>query len=88
VVGDAPSTGLRTFDIDQTKAAAAAGVVTLVATPRNAVAIARRAFDLALQTVQPVVLAIPYDLVTAPLSEQRPLEPLPTKPVWPADADE
>jgi thiamine pyrophosphate-dependent acetolactate synthase large subunit-like protein len=88
VVGDAPSTSLRTFDIDQTKAADASGVVTLVAGPENAAATTRRAFDLALQTVQPVVLAIPYDLATAPLSEQRPLEPLPAKPVWPAEADD
>ena len=47
-----------------------------------------RAFDLALQTVQPVVLAIPYDLATAPLQAPVPLEPLPAKPVWPAAADE
>lgn len=84
VAGDAPSTGQRAIDIDQTKAAEAAGVVTLVAGPDNAAAIAHRAFDLALQTVQPVVLAIPYDLATAPPSEPKPLEPLPIKPVWPA----
>jgi thiamine pyrophosphate-dependent acetolactate synthase large subunit-like protein len=85
VVGDAPSTGLRPFDIDQTKAAEAAGVVTLVAGPGNAEAITHRAFDLALQTVQPVILAIPYDLATAPPSDPEPLEPLPAKRVWPAE---
>ena len=85
VVGDAPSTGPRPFDIDQAKAAEAAGVVTLVASPGNAEAITHRAFDLARQTVQPVVLAIPYDLATAPLSEAKPLEPLPVKQAWPAD---
>ena len=85
VVGDAPSTGRRPFDIDQAKAADAAGVVTLVASPGNAEAISHRAFDLALQTVQPVVLAIPYDLATAPPSEPQPLEALPNKPAWPAD---
>jgi thiamine pyrophosphate-dependent acetolactate synthase large subunit-like protein len=84
VVGDAPSSGLRPFDIDQAKAAAAAGVVTLVAGPHNAAAMTHRAFDLALQTVQPVVLAIPYDLATVPPSDPEPLEPLPAKAVWPA----
>ena len=88
VVGDAPSTGLRSFDVDQTKAAEAAGVVTLVASPQNAAAITHHAFDLALQTVQPVILAIPFDLATAPLSEQRPVQPLPPKPVWPAAAED
>ncbi|MDQ0103173.1 thiamine pyrophosphate-dependent acetolactate synthase large subunit-like protein [Paenarthrobacter nicotinovorans] len=85
VVGDAPSTGPRFFDIEQSKAADAVGVVTLVATPDNAEAITHRAFDLALQTVQPVVLAIPYDLATAPPSEAATLEPLPVKPAWPAE---
>ena len=91
VVGDAPSTGPRPFDIDQAKAAEAAGVVTLVAGPGNAEAITHRAFDLALQTVQPVVLAIPYDLATAPPSETDPwnLCPLsrhgpPILPAWTA----
>lgn len=88
VVGDAPSTGPRPFDIDQAKAAEAAGITTLVASPGNAAAITHRAFDLALQTVQPVVLAIPYDLATAPLIDQEPLEPLPAKPVWPAKPGE
>lgn len=85
VVGDAPSGGPRSFDIDQTKAVEAAGVVMLVAGPGNAAAITHRAFDLALQTVQPVVLAIPYDLATAPPSDPEPLEPLPAKPVWRAE---
>ncbi|MFI7481290.1 thiamine pyrophosphate-binding protein [Kocuria sp. M1R5S2] len=88
VVGDAPTTGARPFDIDQTAAAAAVGVTTLVATPDNAAAITHRAFDLAAQTVQPVVLAIPYDHATAPLTEQVALDPLPGKPVWNASAEE
>lgn len=82
VVGDAPSTGARPFDIDQATAAQAVGVATLVARPENAAAIAHRAFDLALRTVQPVVLAIPYDLATRPTEEQAGLEPLPDRPAW------
>lgn len=82
IVGDAPSTGPRPFDINQTASAEAIGVVTLVAHRANTVAIAHRAFDLALRTVQPVVLAIPYDLATEPLDGQSDLEPMPAKPVW------
>ncbi|GAA1771007.1 thiamine pyrophosphate-binding protein [Kocuria aegyptia] len=88
VVGDAPSTGRRTFDVDQTGAARAVGVTTLVATPENATAITHRAFDLAAQTVQPVVLAIPYDHATARLTEQAALDPLPGRPAWNAPAEE
>jgi acetolactate synthase I/II/III large subunit len=88
VVGDAPATGARPFDIDQTGAAAAVGVTTLVATPENAAAITHRAFDLAARTVQPVVLAIPYDLTTAPLTAQVALEPLAAKPTWSAAPEE
>lgn len=68
VVGDAPTTGRRPFDIDQAGAASAVGVTTLVAGPDNAAAITHRAFDLAQQTVQPVIVAIPYDHATAPLT--------------------
>ena len=85
VVGDAPAAGLRNFDIDQVKAAEAVGVTTLVAHPGNATEITHRAFDLALQTVQPVIVAIPYDLATAPLTDPKPLEPLPGKAVWPPE---
>ncbi|KLU10988.1 thiamine pyrophosphate-binding protein [Kocuria sp. SM24M-10] len=88
VVGEAPTTGRRPSDIDQTAAAAAVGVTTLVATPGNAVAITHRAFDLAARTVQPVVLAIPYDCATAALTEPVDLEPLPAKDTWIAPAEE
>ncbi|WP_139318531.1 thiamine pyrophosphate-binding protein, partial [Kocuria sp. CNJ-770] len=88
VVGEAPTTGRRPFDIDQTAAAAAVGVTTLIATPGNAVAITHRAFDLAARTVQPVVLAIPYDCATAALTEPVDLEPLPAKDTWIAPAEE
>ncbi|OUM39428.1 thiamine pyrophosphate-binding protein [Arthrobacter sedimenti] len=85
VVGDAPSTGMRPFDIDQVKAAEAVGVTTLIAGPHNAEAITHRAFDLALRNVQPVVLAIPYDLATAFPDTPEPLEPLQQKPLRAAD---
>lgn len=80
IVGDAPSTGLRPSDIDQTRAAEAAGIATLVAGPDNAEAVTHRAFDLAHRDAQPVVLAIPYDLALASPTRQNSLEPLPPKP--------
>ncbi|MFI7741523.1 thiamine pyrophosphate-binding protein [Kocuria rhizosphaericola] len=88
VVGDAPTTGRRAFDVDQTAAAAALGVTTLVAGPDNATALTHRAFDLAARTVSPVVLAIPYDHSTAPLTEQTALEPLPAKDASTASPEE
>lgn len=88
VVGDAPTTGRRPFDVDQAAAAEAVGVTTLVAGPENASAVAHRAFDLAVRTVQPVVLAIPYDLATAPLTDPVALEPMPAKPAWNATSEE
>lgn len=84
VTGDAPSSGRRPMDIDQPKAAEAAGVIALTAGPHNAAAVANRAFDLALRTVQPVVLSIPYDWATAEPAEPAALEPLPEMPTWPA----
>jgi acetolactate synthase-1/2/3 large subunit len=84
VVGDAPTGGPRAFDIDQTAAAAAVGVTTLVAGPENATAVAHRAFDLALHTVQPVVLAIPYDHTTTPVSGDAAAAELPPMPPKPA----
>ncbi|GAB3537758.1 thiamine pyrophosphate-binding protein [Arthrobacter tecti] len=88
IVGDAPASGPRNFDIDQVKAAEAVSVKTLVAEPGNAAEITHRAFDLALQTVQPVIVAIPYDLATAPLTDSEPLEPLPAKAVWPPETQD
>ncbi|WP_422758536.1 thiamine pyrophosphate-binding protein [Paenarthrobacter sp. C1] len=58
VVGDAPARP-SPFDIEQKSAVEAVRVKTLVANPENAVVVTQRAFELALRTVQPVVLAIP-----------------------------
>jgi thiamine pyrophosphate-dependent acetolactate synthase large subunit-like protein len=75
VTGDAPAAGRRPSDLDQSLAAEAIGVQTLTALPDNAHAVAERAFEIALATSQPVVLAIPYDLAEAPLVDQVPLPP-------------
>lgn len=88
VAGDAPSLGPCSFDINQTAAAEALGVTTVVAGPHNASAAAHRAFDLALHTVQPVVLSLPYGLATAPVGGQVELEALPARTVSMASGQE
>lgn len=87
ITGDAPSTGRRASDLDQTAAAEAIGVRTLVAGLDNAYAIGVRAFELARATSQPVVLAIPYDLVEEAVTDPVPLEPFVPEPL-PAASDE
>ncbi len=66
VVGDAPTGGPRPWDVDQELLAAAVGVRTLTVSPEGIDALVDRAADSALRTRRPVVLAIPYDLTTAP----------------------
>lgn len=67
VVGDAPTSGLRPWDVDQVGAAAALGAPTLMVSADDAGATAVRAVHRALTERTPVVLAIPYDLVAAPV---------------------
>lgn len=67
VVGDAPTSGPRPWDVDQVGAAAALGAPTLVVSADDAGATAVRAVHRALTERTPVVLAIPYDLVAAPV---------------------
>lgn len=67
VVGDAPASGKRPWDIDQEMSAAALGVRTYELSPANVDELVDRAATAAVKRRQPVVLAIPYDLVNAPL---------------------
>ena len=67
VVGDAPTSGPRPWDVDQVGVAAALGAPTLVVGADDAGATAVRAVHRALTERTPVVLAIPYDLVAAPV---------------------
>ena len=66
VVGDAPTGGPRPWDVDQELLAAAIGVRTLTVGRAGIDALVERAADSAMRTRRPVVLAIPYDLPTAP----------------------
>ena len=69
VVGDAPSTGPRAWDIDQELAAAALGVRTYVVGVDDVDYVVDRAAKTALRRRSPVVIAIPYDQVTAVVPE-------------------
>lgn len=62
VVGDAPSTGPRQFDIDQVMVAQGLGVQTLTVAPDSAARITEEAWTIAGRDRRPVVVAIPYDI--------------------------
>ncbi|WP_449280898.1 thiamine pyrophosphate-binding protein [Leucobacter sp.] len=65
VVGDAPSGGPRPWDVDQEMLAAALGVRTHMLSVAGIERTVERAVSYALRVRRPVVLGIPYDLVTA-----------------------
>jgi acetolactate synthase I/II/III large subunit len=65
VVGDAPTTGSRPWDVDQRAIAEAVGVRTITVGREDAASRTLDAIDLALAERRPVVLAIPYDLAHA-----------------------
>ncbi|QCU76967.1 thiamine pyrophosphate-binding protein [Citricoccus sp. SGAir0253] len=67
IVGDAPTTGPRFFDVDQVGMAAAAGVETVRLDDRDPAAQVRDAYARAAAGSRPIVVAIPYDLVEAPV---------------------
>ncbi len=69
VAGDAPSAGVRAWDVDQTGLAAAVGVPTFTATADDAGRVTEQAVRHALANRTAVVLAIPYDLATEPVVE-------------------
>jgi acetolactate synthase-1/2/3 large subunit len=75
VVGDAPSTGPRPWDVDQTAMAAAMGVNTFTVTVANAGQTALDAFHYAVTRRTAVVLAIPYDVGASPAADEGTLVP-------------
>jgi thiamine pyrophosphate-dependent acetolactate synthase large subunit-like protein len=66
VVGDAPSGGPRPWDVDQEMLAAALGVRTHMLSVAGIERTVDRAVSYAQRVRRPVVIAIPYDLVTEP----------------------
>lgn len=73
ITGDAPTTGLRGWDVDQAAIDAGVGAARYVVDRHTPGATAMEAAAHALRERLPVVLAIPYDLAAAdPLEEQLP----------------
>ncbi|SJM68503.1 thiamine pyrophosphate-binding protein [Gulosibacter sp. 10] len=86
VVGDAPTTGPRPWDIDQVVVAEACGAPTVVVTADSPGRDTASAVELAWRRRGPVVLAIPYDLPAARTPEpeggfpiSRPAPPAPDR---------
>lgn len=78
VTGDAPTTGARPWDVDQTAIATGLGAATFTVTRDAAGAITRQAVEYALTRRTAVVLAIPYDLAAlAAADEDLPAPPAP-----------
>ncbi|MBK0422489.1 thiamine pyrophosphate-binding protein [Leucobacter sp. CSA2] len=72
VVGEAPSTGVRQWDVDQEMLAAALGVRTHILSVANIERTVERAVSYAQRLRCPVVIGIPYDLVKAEAVEPSP----------------
>lgn len=72
VAGDAPTGGLRGWDVDQTAINTAVRAVTYTVDAQNPGDTALQAAAHALRERTPVVLAIPYDLAAAPASQEGP----------------
>lgn len=75
VTGDAPTTGARPWDVDQTAIAAGLGAATFTVTRDAAGAITRQAVEYALTRRTAVVLAIPYDLAALEAADEDLPEP-------------
>lgn len=73
VVGDAPSTGPRPWDVDEEMLSAAVGVRLVSLSVTNIADTVDRAVAYALRVRKPIVLAIPYDLVSAPVTAPAPV---------------
>ncbi|MDV2979779.1 UNVERIFIED_CONTAM: thiamine pyrophosphate-binding protein [Actinomycetes bacterium ARC8] len=70
VTGDAPTSGARPWDVDQTAIAAGLGAATFTVTRDTAGAITRQAVEYALTRRTAVVLAIPYDLAALEAADE------------------
>lgn len=68
VVGDAPTSGPRPWDVDQEMLGAALGVRTFLLDLDDPHEMVDHAVSVARRRRRPVVLGIPYDLVTAPVA--------------------
>lgn len=67
IVGDAPTTGRRPFDIDQQTVTVGLNIPVVTIDAHNAASAIERAFDMAEDGQEPVVVMVPYDLSDAPV---------------------
>ncbi len=70
VVGDAPTAGMRPWDVDQSQVAKGLGATTFTVSAGRPRAVAAAAVEHALRHREAVVLAIPYDLAAAEALEE------------------
>ncbi|MBT2248347.1 thiamine pyrophosphate-binding protein [Arthrobacter sp. BHU FT2] len=75
VTGDAPTSGARPWDVNQTAIAAGLGAATFTVTRDAAGAVTRQAVEYALTRRTAVVLAIPYDLAALEAGDEELPEP-------------
>lgn len=76
VVGDAPTTGMRPWDVDQSMVARGLGVTTFTVSATAPLEIATAAVRHALHRREAVVLAIPYDLAGVEAAEESAPDPV------------
>ncbi|HEY4535205.1 MAG TPA: thiamine pyrophosphate-binding protein [Enteractinococcus sp.] len=69
VVGEAPSTGRRPFDIDQSTVTVGLNIPVVTIQANTVGSTLARAFDMAADGQEPVVVMVPYDLADAPAEE-------------------
>lgn len=74
IAGDAPTTGRRPWDVDQTALAADLGVRAITVGIDTAAATVTRAFEIALGERIPVIVAIAYDMVAVHAHPARELD--------------
>ncbi|MDN5815324.1 thiamine pyrophosphate-binding protein [Yaniella sp.] len=70
VVGEAPTTGRRPFDIDQQTVTAGLNIPLLTIGEDNAAELTNRAFDMAADGQEPVVVMVPHDLTAAAVTAE------------------
>lgn len=70
VVGDAPTAGMRPWDVDQIQLAKGLGATTFTVSGNRPQAVTAAAIEHALRYQEPVVLAVPYDLAAVEAADE------------------
>lgn len=70
VVGDAPTAGMRPWDVDQIQLAKGLGATTFTVSGTRPQAVTAAAIEHALRYQEPVVLAVPYDLAAVEAADE------------------